>query len=233
MWLVGIVVAAGAIAVGLSIWPPAIPVLGVVALALLGVRGSNFLRDRGFPNSLSRRFAPTIGGLAYLASVALLDVWIAIAVSATITVFITVVRLLFRSGLRGVRGTHSAQAWAEITYPLAGTLSLVVGWGILGDKWLGFIPTAFMAWGDTAAGLVRDTASPKRSPTVVSMSAMLVVCVGAAAVFFRPLWIGVVGGVVATLAERFRPGILGFWDDNVYIVATSLAVMAVLVRVFA
>ena len=231
MWIVGIVVAVGMITAGLSIWPSALPVLGVVALALFGVKGSNFLRDRGFPNSLTRRFAPVIGGLAYLACVALLDVWTAVATSAVITVFITVVRMMFRSGLRGVRGTHSAQALAEITYPLAGTLSLVVGWGILGNKWLGFVPTAFMAWGDTAAGLVRDTTSPNRSPTIVSMLAMLVVCVGTAAIFFRPLWIGVMGGVVATLAERFRPGIFGFWDDNIYIVASSLAVMAVLLRV--
>ena len=173
MWLVGIVLVACIIGVGLSIWPPAIPVLTVVALALVGVKGSNFLRDRGFPNSLSRRFAPTIGGFAYLASVALLDVWIAIAVSATITVFITVARLAFRSGLRGVRGTHSAQAWAEITYPLAGTLSLLVGWGILGDKWLGFIPAAFMAWGDTAAGLVRDNTARSQALAVAVLHSSL------------------------------------------------------------
>ena len=232
-WIVGIIIAAGAIAVGLSIWPPAISVLGVVALALIGVKGSNFLHDRGFSHSISRRFAPTFGGLAYLASVTLLDVWVAVAVSTAMTVFITLLRLVFRSGLRGVKGTHSAQAWAEITYPLAGTLGLVVGWGILGDKWLAFVPIAFMAWGDTASGLIRDTTSTNRAPSLVSISAMLAVCVVVAAIFFRPFWIGVTGGAVATLAERYRPGILGFWDDNLYIVAASLAVMAVLSRIWA
>ncbi len=231
-WLVGIVITAGAIAIGLSVWPKALPVLGVVALALFGVKGSNYLHDRGFPRSLSRRFAPTVGGFAFLVSVILLDVWTAITVSAIMTVFISLLRLVFSSGLRGVRGTHSAQAWAEITYPLAGTLGLVVGWGMLGDKWLGFAPVAFMAWGDTASGVVRDSTSTNRSPSLVSMSAMLLVCVVVAAIFFRPLWIGFVGGVAATLAERYRPGILGFWDDNLYIVAFSLGIMAVLLRIF-
>jgi hypothetical protein len=181
---------------------------------------------------MSRRFAPVVGGFAYLTAMIWLEKWTAVIVCGILALIILFLRLGFRQSLRGVRGTHQVQTWVEITYLLAGTLSLVVGWGILGNKWLGFIPTAFMAWGDTAAGLVRDTISPNRSPIVVSMSAIFIVCVGAAAVFFRPLWIGVVGGIVATLAERFRPGILGFWDDNVYIVAISLVVMAVLLRVF-
>ncbi len=225
--------AGAALAVGLSVWPPAIPVAGVVGLALFGVAGSNFLRDRGFPASLTRRFAPVVGGLAYLACVLWLDAWTAVGVSAAMTVLIGVLRFGFRGWLRGVRGTHSAQAWAELTYPIAGTLSLAVGWGILGHRWLAFTPIAFMAFGDTAAGLARDATSTDRAPTMLSMSAMLVVCLIAAAIVFRPVWIGAIGAVVATLAERFRPGVLGWWDDNTYIVAASLAVLATLLAVTA
>jgi hypothetical protein len=64
-------------------------------------------------------------------------------------------RLGFRRGIRGVQGTLPTQAWAEITYPLAGTASLAVGWGLLSNRWLAFVPVAFMASGDSASGLAR------------------------------------------------------------------------------
>jgi hypothetical protein len=229
--IAGIMVTLGAVAAGLTVWPPAIPVLGMVLLALVGIRGSNFLNDRGFSATLSRRFAPAVGGLAYLVSVVWLDVWVAVLVSGAMTLLIAALRLGFRNRLRGIKGSHSAQAWAEITYPVAGTAALVIGWGVMGNRWLGFLPIAFMAWGDTAAGLVRDSLSQDRAPTALSMASMLVVCVGAAAVFFHPFWIGALGAACATLAERYRPGVLGFWDDNGWIVATSLAVMGILIRI--
>ena len=228
--LVLLVTASGIIALLRLVWPAAIPVLGVVTIALIGLVGSNLLYDRGVPNSLSRRFAPVMGGLAYLAAVQLLDRTVAIAVSATMAFLIITLRMGFRTGLRGVRGSHPAQAWAEITYPVAGTLSLVVGWGIFGEKWLGFLPVAFMAWGDTASGLARETISDN-TPTAWTVVAMLAVCLVAAAIFFQPLLIGVIGSAVATMAERFRPGVLGFWDDNLYIVIASLTVMSILTRV--
>ena len=216
----------GAAVLGLTVWPQAIPVLVVVGLALLGVRGSNWLHDRGFPATLSRRFAPAVGGLAYLACALWLEPWTAVAVSAAMTAYLAALRLSFRNRLRGVRGTHSAQTWAEITYPLAGTLGLAVGWGILGDRWLGFVPVAFMAWGDTTAGLMRDTTSPDRSPTLLSLGGMFAVCLIAAAIFARPVWIGAAGALAATLVERYRLPVRRLKDDNIYIVGASLGIMA-------
>jgi hypothetical protein len=223
--------AAGATALVGLVWPAAFAVLTVVTLAIAGLVGSNLLSDIGISNKFSRRFAPVAGGLAYLAAVQLLDKWVAITVSAAMALLLVILRARFRTGLRGVRGSHPAQTWAEITYPVFGTVSLVIGWGIVGEKWLGFLPVAFMAWGDTAAGLARDTVSDDNSPTVFTMAAMFAVCLGAAAVFFRPFWIGAIGAAIATLAERYRPGMFGVWDDNVYIVAESLMVMGVLVRI--
>lgn len=222
--------AAGLIALTGLVWPDVIAIPGVITIALIGITGSNYLYDKGIPNNLSRRFAPVMGGVAYLSAVLWLDKWVAITVSAVMALLLIVLRMRFRTGLRGVKGNHPAQSWAEITYPIIGTLSLIIGWGILGEKWLGFLPVAFMAWGDTAAGLARDTISDDSSPSILTMAAMLVVCLGAAAVFFSPLWIGIAGAAVATLAERYRPGILGFWDDNVYIVVESLVVMGTLLE---
>ena len=60
--------------------------------------------------------------------------------------------------------------------------------------------------------------------------AMLGVCLAAAALF-QPYWIGALGALVATAAERRRPMMLIIWDDNLNVVAMSLAVMGALARV--
>ena len=130
---------------------------GIVFLALTGLAASNFAYDRGVPGNVSRFVAPALGGFAFLVAVLWLDAWTAITVSGVLALSVLALRLGFRRGLRGVKGSLSTQDWAEITYPMAGTLSLAVGWGLLGDKWLAFLPIAFMAWGDSAAGLARAT----------------------------------------------------------------------------
>ncbi len=202
----------------------------VVGLALAGLIISNLLHDRGTAGPLSRRIASAVGGVAYLVAVFWLDVRAAIAVLGTLTLLIITLRLGFRRGLRGVRGSRSSQDWAEVTYPVAGTLSLVVGWSLLGDRWLALLPVAFMAWGDNAAGLARDTICRDNIASIWPSMAMLGVCLGTAALL-QPYWIGAVGAIVATAAERFRPGIAPFWDDNLNVVAASLMAMMVLMRV--
>jgi len=198
----------------------------VVMLAFIGIAGSNYLDDHKVPHWLSRRFAPVAGGLAYLVAVLWLKAYIAISVTGILTILIAVLRLGFRRGLRGVRGNHRNQDWAEITYPVAGTLSLVVGWGIFGDRWLAFLPVAFMAWGDSIAGLARDTIWHNHPVSIWPLVAMLVVCLGAAALY-HPYWVGAAGAVIGTVAERYRPGGFRFWDDNLNIVAASLITMKI------
>jgi len=204
-------------------------VVSVVTIAFGGLAGSNFLYDRGMPSALSRRFAPVVGGLAYLVAVLWLEVWTAIAVVSVLTAFILLLRLGLRRGLRGVRGNRPTQDWAEVTYPVAGTISLLVGWGILGDKWLAFLPLAFMAWGDSAAGLARDNLWRKNIASICPSIAMLGTCL-TIAIIFQPYWIGAAGAVAATAAERYRPGVLRFWDDNLNIVIASMIAMISLTR---
>jgi len=203
-------------------------VSGCVTVALVGLVASNVLYDRGVANSQTRYAAPILGGVAYLAAVLWLGAWTATALSGAMALFILAVRLRFRRGLRGVRGNLPSQAWSEVAYAIAGTASLAVGWGLLGDRWLAFLPIAFMAWGDSVAGLLR--ASPWRGnigslwPSV----AMLGVCL-AAAILFQPYWIGALGALIAAAAERRRPMVHALWDDNLHVVVMSLAVMGVLV----
>jgi hypothetical protein len=201
----------------------------VVALALAGLVVSNLLYDRGVDSSLSRCVAAALGGAAFLVAVLWLNTWMAIALSSILTLFILVLRMGFRRGLRGARGRLPSQAWAEVTYAMAGTASLAVGWGLLGNKWLAFVPIAFMAWGDNAAGFARATVWRGKAmsmwPSVVMLGTSLVV-----AALFQPYWIGALGAVVATAAERFRPVPHGLWDDNCGVVAVSFSVMAILTK---
>ncbi len=159
-----------------------------------------------------------------------LDAWTAVTVSGVMSLLILVLRLGFRRGLRGVEGNRPTQAWAEVTYASAGTISLALGWGLLGDKWLAFLPIAFMAWGDSVCGLARATLWRSNVASICPSLAMLGVCLAAAALF-QPYWIGAVGGVVAVAAERRRPMLLSVWDDNLHVVASSLAFMAVVAKI--
>ena len=200
----------------------------IVLLALFGLVVSNLLRDRGVDRDLACRVPGVLGGVAFLMAVVWLDPWPAVALSGSLTVTIAALRLGFRRGLRGVQGTLPTQAWAEITYPLAGTASLAVGWGLLGDKWLAFVPIAFMAWGDSASGLTRYAVIRRgRAMGWRPSIAMLLACLAAAALF-EPYWIGAVGAVIGTAAERFRPTSGPLGDDNLAVVAASLAIMSLL-----
>ena len=203
---------------------------GIASVAVAGLASSNLLYDRGVPNTISRYAAPVLGGMAFLVAVLWPDVWTATSLSGVLALCILALRVGFRRGLRGVRGNLPTQAWAEVTYAMAGTASLAVGWGLLGDRWLAFLPIAFMAWGDSIAGLTRATIWHNKRASLWPSVAMLGVCL-AAATLYQPYWIGALGAFVATAAERRRPLVHALWDDNVHVVALSLAVMGVLARV--
>ncbi len=205
----------------------AYPAAVATSLAFGGLRLSNLLYDHGVANSLSRYVAPIFGGVAFLVAVLWLDTWAAIVLAGAMALFILAVRLGFRRGLRGVRGNLPTHAWSEVTYAVAGTAALAIGWGLLGDRWLAFAPIAFMAWGDSIAGLARATIWQGRVAGTWPSIAMLGVCL-AAAVVFQPYWIGTIGAIVAVAAERRRPNVAPVWDDNVNVVVASLGVMALL-----
>jgi len=199
----------------------------VIGLALAGLVISNLLHDRGLDSSVSRCLSAALGGVAFLGAVTWLDSWTAVWVSGALTLVILALRLGFRRGLRGTNGKRSDQAWAEVTYAIGGTASLAIGWGLVGDRWLAFLPIAFMAWGDNAAGLTRATIWHDNVASIWPSTIMLSVCF-AAATLFRPFWIGAVGAIVATAVERYRPRILRFCDDNLLIVVASFTVIIVL-----
>ena len=201
----------------------------VSGLSLTGIILGNKLLDRFEAAFLSRRLVSIIGGVAYLAAVLLLDKHIALITIGTITALVILLRLGFRNWLRGALRNPSARDYSEITYLVAGILSLSIGWGVFDDKWLAFLPVAFIAWGDNAAGLARDKICKGRQSRLWPSLVMLVTCTGIAFIY-HPFWIGVVGAVTATIAERFRINTIRFWDDNINVVVFSLAVMVIVVK---
>ena len=205
----------------------ALMAIGVAMLVGTGLDLSNLLHDRGVPRSLARYVAPCCAGAAFLIAALRLEPGVAIPLAVVLTAMLVVLKAFRRTALRGVEDELASQAWSEITFGLAGVASLAVGWGLLGDKWLAFLPIAFMAWGDSAAGLARasiwrDNVASKW-PSIVMLGTCL-----AAAIAVQPYWIGALGALVATAAERRRPRIHRVWDDNLNVVAASLAVMGIL-----
>jgi hypothetical protein len=198
--------------------------MAVVALALGALILANFLRDRGAAPWVPRRLAAALGGATFLAAVLWLEAGTAIGVLGALTIGIAAVHWRRRQGLRGVNGDRPGQNWSEVTFAGLGTLSLSVGWGLMGDKWMGFLPAAFMAWGDSAAGIMREISRSHHVTRIWPLAAMAAVCL-AAAVLYQPYWTGAVGAIAATTVEGYRPKIK-FWDDNLNIAAAALLAMA-------
>ena len=200
----------------------------VLITAGLGLLAPNLLYDRGLPGALSRCVGAALGGLAFLLAVLLLHPWTAVLLSFFAAASIAALRLCFRRGLRGVRGVTRSRDWSEITFPVSASFSLLAGWALLDDRWLAFVPIAFVAWGDNAAGFTRAFARNTAKPALPSL-AMFGVCLALAA-FVEPYRAGAAAAAAATLLERYRPETRNLLDDNWLIVSVSFLVIAALTR---
>ena len=204
--------------------------IGIVTLlGLMILLGANWLSDRRVSPDLSRRVAGALGGLVFLVAILTLEAEAAIILTFSIAAVIALLRWVARSHLRGLRRVESGSKWSEVAYPLAGAACLAFGWGILGDRWLAFVPIGFMAWGDNAAGITRSCLRPGRQTSYWPSVVMLAACLGVA-FLYQPYWIAAAGALAAVIAERFRPTTHPIWDDNWTIVAAALTVMIALRR---
>ena len=201
--------------------------IGVAMLVGAGLGLSNLLHDGSVPRSLARYVAPWCAGAAFLIAALSLEPVVAVPLAVVLTAMVVVLKAFRRTALRGVEGELASQARSEITFGLAGIVSLAIGWGWLGDPWLGFLPIAFMAWGDSTAGLARAMFRRSNVAGLWPSLGMAAVCL-AAAFLYQPYWIGAVGAVAATIAERKRPRLGVWWDDNAQVVAVSLTTMVTL-----
>ena len=200
---------------------------GSVLVALVGLGISNILYDKGVGNYLSRKCGHLFGGVAYLVAVLWLDFPVAFGLATASFLLFVGLRVFNDRVLRGVGGSARPNAYAEVTYAFAGAVSLGVGWGIFGDKWLAFLPIGFMAFGDSITGLVRSLVYKREVKGTWGSAAMLGVCL-LVALLYQPYWVGAVGAVVATGAEKLSPIATGWVDDNWILTGASLGAMAML-----
>ena len=203
----------------------ALPV--ILAVVAAGLISANFLIDKGAPNYLSRKGGHLFGGVAYLLGVLWLDFLTAILVSAILTIALCGARLWAPNLLRGIGGSARSHAFVELTYPMAATASLAIGWGLLGDRWLALVPILFMAFGDSVTGIIRSVVYAREVKGNWGSVGMLGVCLGVA-VLYQPYWVGAAGAVTATAAERLSPIARGWIDDNSILTLCSLASMIIL-----
>jgi len=204
-------------------------VVFVAGTVLAGLWISNIFFDYHLPQYLSRKIGHLFGGTALLFCALLFSSWQwPLILSIAFTVLLLGARLVKGDLFRGVGGTGRQTAFAEVWFPAAAMVSIIVGWVWLGDRWLAILPVLFMAYGDAFTGLTRSVIYNREFKGNMGSVAMFGICLLLAWVFYQPFWIGVLGAVVATLAERFTPMSRGWIDDNYTTVLSSLLVMGIL-----
>lgn len=208
-------------------------VVFIAGSALGGLWVSNIFYDFQLPQYLSRKIGHLGGGTALLLCALLFESWLwPLILAGAFTALLFGARFIKGDLFRGVGGTGRPIAFAEVWFPAASVVSIVVGWGWLGDRWLAILPALFMAYGDAFTGLTRSVVYHREFKGNMGSVAMGIVCLMLAWVFYQPFWIGgAVGAIVATLVERFTPMSHGWLDDNWTIVLSSLLVMGILTKV--
>lgn len=210
----------------------------IILIPLSGLVLSNIALDRGLlPFPLARKIGHILGGIPYLISPWLFDSsWPVVLVSAGFTVLLTIAHLERKELFRGVGGVSRPGSIAEVTYPLAGTISLLVGWTWLGNPWLGVVPILYMSWGDGIAGIIRYVLYAKEpmpigKPKRWEGSIVFITVCALVALLFQPYWVAFAGLIMATIAESLcsQDGVIKV-DDNLPIALSALATIVVFCR---
>lgn len=199
--------------------------------ALLGMFIANILYDANIPNYISRKLGHFGGTVAFVLCPFLFSSfrWPFILIVA-FSGLLLYARWTRPNMFRGVGGSGRPQALAEIHFPGTGIITIGILWGIFDRPWLAIVPLLFMGAGDGITGIIRSQVYHKEMKGNWGSAAMLATCL-LLAYFIHPYWVGAVGAVVATLAERFTKT-TRFYDDNASIPLCSALVMAVLIHFF-
>lgn len=191
---------------------------------MLGLYLSNRALDYGVPHHFARKLAHLGGGTAFLLSPFLFSTWVwPVVMSGGFTLLLLGARVLRPQTFRGVGGTGRPGVAAEINFPLASTISLLVLWAWLGEPWLAVLPPMFLGFGDAITGILRSALYDRETKAWQGSAAMLGTCLLLASLA-TPFWIGAMGAVAASVAERFTPA-RGWLDDNLTLTLSAVLVM--------
>lgn len=197
----------------------------VTGLVLVGLYVANRLYDYGVPHWFSRKIGHFAGGGGYLIfPFVFSQPWWPIILSTSFTVLLLVARMLRPRTFRGVGGSARLHAMAEINFPIAGTVSLIVLWAWLDEPLFAILPPCFLGFGDAVTGVLRSAMYDRETKGNVGSVAMLATCL-VLAYLASPYWIGAAGAAVATVAEKVTPA--RTWvDDNLTLTLASVVVIA-------
>ena len=112
----------------------------------------------------------------------------------------------------------------EVNFCLMWGVSMLLAWFILGSPVYALIPILFMAFGDAATGIVRNTIFKKRTKSWWGNLAMFAVCAPIGVLLLNSLW-GIPIAALASFVEHYEFNPI---DDNVLISATSFIAVLLL-----
>jgi len=206
-------------------------VLLVACASLLGLYLANVFYDYGVPQYISRKVGHLGGAVAFLLCPLLFSSYLwPLILTAAFTVLLLYARLSRPALFRGVGGSGRPDALAEIHFPATGVVLIGIVWGVLDMPWIAIVPLVFMGAGDAVTGIIRSAVYKREVKGNWGSVGMLVTCTLVAVCFIEPVWVGLVGAVVATLAEKFTVT-SRFIDDNLTIPLLSGLVMTLFAHI--
>ncbi len=205
--------------------PLVILVIGTVGA---GLWVSNIVYDHKVPHYISRKIGHGAGGLAYLATFVLSSPFWPVIISAVLGSILLFAHLFKPDIFRGIGGSgREKSVLAEVWFAWVAVPVYLIGWFWLKRPEVAVASLLFMAWGDGITGLVRWKLYNRPIKGLWGSLAMFCTCLVIAWVFVRPVWIGVVASLLATITERIfgEYGYLKWGDDNWAIPLISAIVM--------
>ena len=206
-------------------------VILIAGAALLGLYLANLFYDYIIPQYISRKLGHLGGCVGFLLCPLLFETfWWPLILTTGFTALLLYARVFRPTTFRGVGGSGRLGALAEIHFPATGIVLIGILWGLLGEPWLAIVPLTFMGAGDAITGLIRSRVYGREVKGNWGSLGMLATCL-ILAYFIYPYWIGAVGAVTATLAEKYTKT-TKYVDDNLTIPLFSAIVMGVLYTYF-
>jgi len=158
--------------------------------------------------------------------------WWPIILSVCFGMLLLGARFVKPSTFRGVGGSGREKGvFAEIWFAWVAVPVLTISWLWLSQPSVAVTCLLFMAWGDGITGLVRWRIYGRAVKGLWGSLVMLGSCIIISWAFIEPLWIGIIGSIVAVITEwAFGDiGIFKWGDDNwaipVFSAATILELM--------
>lgn len=202
----------------------------IVSAVLIGLWISNILYDYQVPQYISRKVGHMTGGMGYLLSMFVFkDYFWPVVISGVFCIVLGLAKLYRPQTFRGVGGSGRAkEAIGEVWFPFSSLIVLYFGWQIMHRPEFAILSILFMAWGDAVAGIIRSQVYTKAVKGLWGTLGMFIACCLISWALVTPVWVGIVGAIVATATELAcgDVGVFRKIDDNGAIPLTSMAAMS-------